>query len=83
MRRGLWPDKHKENFVTKGTISHGGGAISSGLREGTGDFSFAEASVGGEAVQGSVSEITAKTKQKSLSFFLFVCTLENYLHNFF
>lgn len=31
MRRVVVSDKHKGNFVTKGTISHGGGAISSGL----------------------------------------------------
>lgn len=39
-------DKHKENFVTKGTISHGGGAISSGLRGGhRGISALLEASV--------------------------------------
>lgn len=82
MRRVVVSDKHKGNSVTKGTISHGGGAIGSGSEEGTGGFQLCWKPVwmrsSPRICQGDCSE----TKQKLLFFFLFVCTLENYLHNF-
>ena len=82
MRRVVISDKHEGNSVTKGTISHGGGASAQGSGEGARDFNFAGSKCGRKTVQGSVTGITVKLN-KSYYFFLFVRTLENYLYNFF
>ena len=74
MRRVVVSDKHKGNFATKGTISHGGGAMSSAPGRAPGDFSFAGSQCGCEAVQGSVREITVKLN-KSYYFFFFLSAL--------
>ena len=71
MRRVVVSDKHKGNFATKGTISHGGGAISSAPGRAQGDFSFAGSHCGCEAVQGSVREITVKLNKSYYFFFSF------------